>query len=236
MRIEPKMPGERGRDYALRMLRQNIVSCDLEPGSAISENELAVQLGLSRTPVREAIIELAKVNIMEVYPQRSSQVALIDYTLVDEAQFMRVVMECAVVAELATHGLPANDTAVRENLGLQEFYGASTAPEAGAALFELDNNFHKLLFEACGKQRIFSLMGGLELHFDRVRRLHLIASGETGQPTHRTVADHERIYEAVLKRDAAAARRAMEEHLTRYRLDQQLLVEKYPRYFKGNEA
>ena len=57
MRITERLPGERGRDYALRMLRDNIVTADLAPGSVVSENELAQQLKLSRTPVREAIID-----------------------------------------------------------------------------------------------------------------------------------------------------------------------------------
>ena len=50
-------------------------------------------MGLSRTPVREALIELAKVKIIETYPQRKSVVSLIDYDLVDESRFMRDVPE-----------------------------------------------------------------------------------------------------------------------------------------------
>ena len=60
MEVYPKLRGETARDYALRVLKGNIISLDLKPGTAISENELATELGISRTPVREAVIELAK--------------------------------------------------------------------------------------------------------------------------------------------------------------------------------
>ena len=69
MHITERLPRETGRDYALRILKDNIVRLELEPGSMVSENELASELGLSRTPVREALIELSKVNIVEIYPQ-----------------------------------------------------------------------------------------------------------------------------------------------------------------------
>ena len=60
MRLLQRLPRETGRDYALRSIKENIISLDLAPGSSISENELASELGLSRTPIREALIELAK--------------------------------------------------------------------------------------------------------------------------------------------------------------------------------
>ena len=72
MHISERLPRESSRDYALRIIKDNIISLRLEPGSQISENELATEMGLSRTPVREALIELAKVKIIETYPQRKS--------------------------------------------------------------------------------------------------------------------------------------------------------------------
>jgi DNA-binding FadR family transcriptional regulator len=100
MRILPRKERENNRDYALRNLRENIIHLDLPPGSRISENDLSAQLGLSRTPVREALMELARVRLVEVYPQRGSAVSLIDYEMVEEACFMRRVLECAVVKEV----------------------------------------------------------------------------------------------------------------------------------------
>ena len=97
MRLLERFPRETGRDYALRTIKDNIISLRLAPGSQISENELAAEMGLSRTPVREALIELSKVKIIEIYPQKKSVVSLIDYSMVEEARFIRNLLECAVV-------------------------------------------------------------------------------------------------------------------------------------------
>ena len=99
MRLSERLPRETGRDYAFRTVKDNIIHLELAPGSQISENELAAELGLSRTPVREALIELSRVKIIEIHPQRKSVVSLIDNELVEEARFMRDVLECAVVEQ-----------------------------------------------------------------------------------------------------------------------------------------
>ena len=106
MRLPERLPRETGRDYAFRTVRDNIIRLELEPGSQISENELAAEMGLSRTPVREALIELSRVKIIETYPQRKSVVSLIDNELVEEARFMRDVLECAVVEQVCEKATP----------------------------------------------------------------------------------------------------------------------------------
>ena len=109
MKLSERLPRETGRDYALRVIKDNIVSLELAPGSQISESELAAEMGLSRTPVREALIELSKVKIIDIQPQKKSTVPLIDYDLVEESRFMRNLLECAVAQLMALdnqfHGL-----------------------------------------------------------------------------------------------------------------------------------
>ena len=86
-------------------------------------------MGLSRTPVREALMELSKVRLVDVYPQRGSAVALIDYDLVEEARFMRDVLEGAVV-ELDCDMLTEDALArLRENIALQRHHLADGAME-----------------------------------------------------------------------------------------------------------
>ena len=84
MKVTERYPRETGRDYALRIIKDNIIRLELPPGALISENELAAELGLSRTPVREALIELSKVSVIEIQPQKKSVVALIDYDLIED--------------------------------------------------------------------------------------------------------------------------------------------------------
>lgn len=97
MNILERLPQESARDFAFRVLKENIVSVTLKPGTLVSENEIAMELGVSRTPVREAILDMAKVGIIETLPQRGSYVALIDPKMVDESRFLRQVLDSAVI-------------------------------------------------------------------------------------------------------------------------------------------
>lgn len=170
MRILPRKARENNRDYALRTLRENIIHLDLPPGSRISENDLSAQLGLSRTPVREALMELARVRLVEVYPQRGSAIALIDDELVEEARFLRSVMECAVVELAASMATEEELLLLMENVTRQEYYLARGQSEQ---LWRLDGAFHSILFRIARKEQTHALMADMTLHFDRVRNMTL---------------------------------------------------------------
>ncbi|MCD8380838.1 MAG: GntR family transcriptional regulator [Lachnospiraceae bacterium] len=225
MQISEKLPRESGRDYALRTLKANIISLELAPGSRISENELASELGLSRTPVREALIDLSKVNIVEIHPQKKSTVSLIDYDLVEESRFLRNAVEPEVV-ELVCAKASENDILkLKENLKLQSFYLENFNAER---LLALDNAFHETLFEIAGKQQIYSLIQNISIHFDRVRSLALFSVNDL-----KIVEDHEKIVEAILSKDASTAREIMKLHLNRYKVDAAQIREKYPQYLRS---
>ena len=163
MIVKKRYGRETGREYALRVLKENIVMLELEPGSRISENELASEIGVSRTPIREALIELSKSKIVKIYPQKGSYVSLIDWELVEEALFMRLTLEKAVV-RLACQGIEEEKIQeLEKNVKLQKFYIDNN--EAGE-LLELDNQFHKELFAITNKIHIYRLMSVMMLHFD----------------------------------------------------------------------
>lgn len=216
---------ETGREYALRNLKDNIIHLELKPGGMVSENELAAQMGLSRTPVREALMELAKVRLVDVYPQRGSAVALIDYELVEEARFMRSVLEGAVV-ELACDMATESDLAeMEENVVLQRRQLAGGATER---LWSLDNAFHHLLFQMARKEQSYHMMTAFTAHFDRVRNMSLVTVKDS-----KIVDDHAMILEALAARDKIAARQVMDRHLSRYKVDEAALRSNYPaEYFK----
>ena len=79
MKIEEKRHGETARQYAYRTLRENIISLELEPGAPFNDVEMSQMIGISRTPVREAVIQLSEESrIIEIFPQRGMRIALID--------------------------------------------------------------------------------------------------------------------------------------------------------------
>ncbi len=223
MQLLDKLPRETGRDYALRTIKANIINLNLAPGSQISENELALEMGLSRTPVREALIELSKVKIVEIHPQKKSTVALIDYTLVDEARFLRNLLECAVVV-LACEKADARDVErLRENVRLQNFYLDTRYSES---LMALDNEFHHMLFEIAQKPQVYALMQGISIHFDRVRSMALSSVKDI-----KIVEDHACIVKAVEEHNEELARALMEKHLNRYKFDEAAVRQTYPQFF-----
>ncbi|MDD4570194.1 MAG: GntR family transcriptional regulator, partial [Tepidanaerobacteraceae bacterium] len=104
---------EYAREYVVRVLRHNIINFNLKPGQFVSENEIADILGVSRTPVREAFIELSRSSLVEIYPQKGTCISPIDMDVVEETRFMRCVLEKAV-ARLCCDVLAHTDFAYLE--------------------------------------------------------------------------------------------------------------------------
>lgn len=224
MYVTQRQQGESGRSYALRTIKENIVRLELAPGSKVSESEIAAGLGLSRTPVREALQELSRERIVEIYPQRGSIIALVDYTLVDEARFMRQCLESGVAVVLAQRAQSMNLSSLRENLELQEYYLRSGNLDK---LLELDNQFHQELYRLAGYENCYRMMAGMYLHFDRVRWM---ATQSVNQEP--CVEDHRAIYQAIVEGNSREAAEVVREHLMRYRVDEAKLRREYPGYFK----
>ena len=223
MRLPDRLPRESGRDYALRTLKENIINLDLAPGSLISESELAAKLGLSRTPVREALIELSKVKIVEITPQKPGRIARIDYNLVEEARFLREVLECAVVELSCRMASPQDILRLEEIIQLQGFYLEHNAPEQ---LMLTDDQFHGALFDITRKSRIYTMLQNFSIHFDRVRRMALESVKDL-----KIIEDHFAILEAIRNNQPEQAQARMKLHLGRCQVDAAAIRERYPQYF-----
>ena len=170
MEVKARNVKETAREYAFRTLRRNIVTLNLSPGSMVSEKELALEMGISRTPTREALIELSKSQIVDIFPQKGSYISKIDYELVDEARFMRLVLEKAVI-ELVCDIASEDDLYELERIIRQQ--RSFLEAEAIGKFFQMDNDFHRHLFVIANKMQMYHLMDSMMIHFDRVRMLRL---------------------------------------------------------------
>ena len=224
MKLLERLPRENSGEYALRTIKENIISLELAPGSQISESELAAEMGLSRTPVREALIELSRVKIIDIQPQKKSTIPLIDYEMVDESRFMRNLLECAVVELDCEMAAPGDLDRLRENIRLQNLY---LDDFYSTQLLTLDNEFHGMLFSIAKKSQVYALMQNISIHFDRVRSMALSSVKNL-----KIVQDHTDLVDAIERRDPAAARELMEKHLNRYNIDAAALRADYPQFFK----
>lgn len=219
MRLLERRPRETARDFAIRVIRFNIVMTVLEPGCMVSENELAAEMGVSRTPVREALQELCKTGIVVIFPQHGSMVSKIDFDRVEEARCVRFALETTAlrrVCELA-QDVDVND--LDDNVSLQRLYLERSDIDK---LVVMDNEFHRGLFCIAKMQITYDLLRDFSAHYERVRHLSMqvVKFGEV-------VADHQRILDAVRLSDTDQACQAMSEHLDRNRLDIGDIREKY---------
>lgn len=223
MRRLDRQPGENARSYALRVLLHNIISLELAPGSSVSENELSLALDISRTPVREALIELSKMGLVDIQPQRGSYITKIDYELVEESRFMRLVLENAVLKLVCEHLSPEYKDLLIHNL--KEEMQCLKAGDY-TRLFDLDTDFHRILFQSAGKGRTYKIIHSQMVHFDRLRALSL----KSLKPD-KLVEDHENILYALSRHDCELAEMLMTRHLTRHRVEKSELIKLYPQYF-----
>ena len=224
MKLPERLPRETGRDYALRVLKDNIVKLEIAPGSQISENELSAALGISRAPIREALSELEKVKIVEIQPQKKTPVLLIDPALVEEARFMRSTLEDAVIGEVCMQRTEEDLFRLEENLTLQKLAFRSNSLDQ---VMIKDNEFHRYFFEISRKLEIYQLMQTLQIHFDRVRNLTLYTIIDR-----KILEEHEAIFRCIKDRDVENARIRLRAHLERVQFDSSVVRKAYPQYFK----
>lgn len=224
MYIMKRHQKESAREYAYRVIKHNIISLELKPGSMLSENELAKEMGVSRTPVREALIELNKLKVVEIYPQKGSFISLIDSALVEEARYIRLILEKSMAEMACDIASPEDILLLEENLRLQELYLANPA---GDRLLELDNEFHELLFIICNKSFTYNLISGMMTHFNRVRKLSSVTIKDT-----KNISDHKILVDAIKRKDKEMAGEIITKHLSRYTVDEEQLKKEYPDYFK----
>ena len=225
MKIDNRRSGETAKEYAYRILKENIITLEMEPGSTLNDMEVSQMIGISRTPVREAIIKLKEESgIIEIFPQRGMRIALIDTEVVQEVRFLRMTLEKAVV-ELACDMIEKEDFVwLDENLKLQEFYLENNMVQK---LLLLDNELHKKFFAICHKELIYNVNQGLYIHYDRVRNMEVKTIRYS-----KSFEDHKILVQAVKDGNKELAKKTMEEHLDRWLLNEQPSRREYPQFFK----
>ena len=224
LKLSQALPRETGKNYALRVLKENIVGLELPPGSQISENELSAALGISRTPIREALSELEVIGLVEIVPQKKTSISLIDYGLVEEASFLRFTLENAVIEQVCRERTEEDLLRFGQNIELQRLLFRTGDLDG---VMEKDNEFHRAFFEITRKMEIYQLMQKLQVHFDRVRNLSLSTITDAA-----IIDEHEAIFASIRARDAEKARAQLRAHLARYRIDADIIRSACPQYFK----
>ncbi len=223
MQLIPRLPKEPARDYALRFLRHNILSLRLAPGAMVSTADIAESIGVSRTPVREAMQELESSGLLEIFPQAGSRVTFIDYGIIHESSAIRQTLESAVVALACDAITPESEEAFRDLL----FDHRRLVQRSGNEGFlDADRAFHRQLYLLTDRLFTYRTLENCLWHFDRLRTLSFNAVS-----VELFLGDHAEILDAIARRDKREAKRLTVRHLTRYLKDEKIIREKYPQYF-----
>jgi len=208
-------------------LRQAIVSTELEPGQQISENEIADKLGVSRTPVREALARLRDDQLVQIVPQLGTFVSRISVAGVDDAQFLREALECSAIRLAAERA----DTADVAGLGLLIDRQESARDAADAsAFFVLDDELHSTLCELSGRPIAWTIVARANGHLNRVRRLSLAEPRYIAE----MIEEHKAVVDAVGQGDPDAAEDALRHHLRMVLSDLPTIRHDHPDYFEDD--
>lgn len=226
--IMERFPQESSREYVYRFLKTNIMSLRILPGAALSEKDISLMLNTSRTPVREAFIQLSQEYLLDILPQKGTYVSLIDIDSVEESRFLRETLEKAVI-QIACQNFPSER--------LFELHSYITVQELCVEennyvkFYELDEKLHSAIFAGCRKARIWSLIQQIHTHYNRVRMLNLAEGHDLKQ----LLEQHKEIIQAIREKDLALGKRAIEQHLNKVRIDIPELVKLHAEYFKNPE-
>ena len=187
-------------------LREAILSLSFRPGDILRKPEICDLLGVSRSPVSEAVARLASEHLVQVVPQAGTYVARLSLTEIREGAFLREALELAAVERVAQVVTEDQLVLLRRNLRVQE---ALLQDHDFAGFYQTDALMHELILSFTGFRRVAVLADTSWVHVNRARQLILPQPGRVEA----TLVEHQQIVAAIEARDSEAARVATRAHL-----------------------
>lgn len=193
-------------DSAYEELKSAIVELRLPPGTILRESAIGKQLGVSKTPVREALLQLEQDGLVELVPFKGGRV--VGYTQQDVREIfeLRALLEGACVRRAAEHG----DQVLLRKLESNVTDSSSAATRDGIeTMISLLDEFDSLLLTQMDNRRVHRLIDNLQIHMRRIGKLTTEIPGRMVS----SISQHAAIVSAVTARDADGAERAMRAHI-----------------------
>lgn len=188
-------------------LRQAILSLVFRPGEILRKPEICAALGVSRSPVADAVARLQAEGLVDVVPQAGTFVARFSMQEIREGAFLREAIEVAAIERVAARITEEELQLLRRNLTVQ---AALIADGDIPGFYALDAAMHELLLSFTGFPKLSQVAETAWLHVNRARQLILPVPGRVQA----TLAEHQAILAALEARDPAAARQAIRTHLS----------------------
>jgi len=206
-------------------LRKNIITLNLKPGEPLNIKTISEKLNVSRTPVRDALIKLAKEGLVDVIPQKGTSVSKIDLKRVEEERFLRESLELRAIEIFIGIQKESDIARMRSVLEIQK---ECAAKNDLVALQEYDDEFHKVFFTATEKETCWDIIQSMSGHYSRIRLISLFE-----RPIIDKVIDqHEKLLDCIIRHDVPEALSVFKDHSSRILDEEKELTGKYPEYFK----
>ncbi|MBO9458335.1 GntR family transcriptional regulator [Labrenzia sp. R5_0] len=214
----------RNSEIVYQDLRNAIINVTLPPGSPLAEKDLTEKYGISRTPVREAILRLAEENLVDVFPKSGTFVARIPVSELREAIVARKALEEVCVREATMKASKSQLMGLRAIVQREQELADKGDEQA---FHEADNAFHSGIAAASGYPGIWNMIEKIRLQVERYRRLTLPQEGRMQL----IVGEHAAVLKAIEKGDADAAVANMNNHLNKLQIDIGTFQDLWPDYF-----
>lgn len=205
-------------------LREAILALHLAPGAVLRKGDICEHLGVSRSPVSEAMARLSAEGLVEVVPQSFTRVSLFSMSEIRDGAFLREALELAAVERVAEIHTEDQLAQLKRNLRLQMLL---VEDKDYTGFYQADNELHQLIMQFTGYNKLVSVASSACLQVDRARRLLLPNPGRATE----SYAEHQRIFDAIAAADPAASREAMRFHLSELVSRLEPLQKKQPELF-----
>jgi len=189
-----------------RILKAEIIEGSLKPGTKLLENNIAKQLGISRTPIREALRELAAEGFVKMNPNQGVVVSNASVEDVQEVLQIRGVLE-GLAARLATKMI--NEEEIKELEKYQKRMEYYTNKDDVLAFSEMDTEFHELILNICGNNRLIQIRKNLS---DQAHRYQIRSLSVPGRLKY-SLKEHQEIVEALKRKNPEQADRLSQKHI-----------------------
>lgn len=224
-KIRKRVSGRSLTDRVYDTVLSMILTLELKPHERLSEAQFSKELGVSRTPVREAFLRLENLGFLDIVPQSGTVVAPMRATEFGKSQFMREAFELALVRRAIE--LEDNSDlcrALERQLKLQQVH-AELGDET--LFFESDEEFHKAIAMHCELPDVWPEVQRVKMHMDRFR---YVVRSQHEMPA--VLEQHRKIAEAICSRHEDEALSAMTEHLRRANHLIEGAAKRHPEYFE----
>lgn len=206
-----KLQRERAVDSVYQALRQAIVTYHIKAGERLNVEELAEKLGVSLTPVRGAVQQLATEGLVEIRPRSGTFVASLSSQDVEETFRIRCALECLAAEDGIDHITPQQIRRMKE---LLRSLRKPVRNEEDQKAHERDNSeLHQIIIQSAGNRRLIDMYEALNAHI-KIARIHA-AEADWRVRVHQEQAEHEAIVKAIEAHDSAALCAALRSHIYR---------------------